>query len=144
MNNNDNRINEFKSEIGDLKLKGGSAQSESRLLVLGSILTVAGVLLAIGGAIRVASFGDSPGDQRAILAQGSFLGIALVIAGAALFIRFSLARYMRFWLIRLTYESRANTDRIVEAIENASSGGPSNASVSLTDANRADHGAIGG
>lgn len=120
MNDNDKRINEFKSEIDGLKLKGSSAEGENRFLVGGIILLGVGVVLAIGGAIRVASFGDSPGDQRAILAQGSFLGIALVIVGAALFVRFSLARYMRFWLIRLTYESRANTDRIVDAIDRAS------------------------
>jgi hypothetical protein len=52
------------------------------------------------------------------------MGLALIIAGAALFVRYSLARYLRFWLIRLTYESRANTDRIVEAIERASGTGP--------------------
>jgi hypothetical protein len=53
------------------------------------------------------------------MAQGSFIGIALIIAGAALFVRYSMARFMRFWLIRLTYESRANTDRLVDAIERA-------------------------
>jgi hypothetical protein len=53
------------------------------------------------------------------MAQGSFLGLALIIAGAALFVRFSLARYLRFWMIRMTYESRANTDRVVDAIERA-------------------------
>lgn len=119
LNNNDVRINEFKSEIEGLKLRGSSSEGEKRLLIIGVILGIAGVLLAIGGAVQVANFGDSPGDQRAVLAQGSFLGIALIIAGAALFVRFSLARYMRFWLIRLTYESRANTDRIVDAIERA-------------------------
>ena len=45
-----------------------------------------------------------------------------IIAGAALFVRYSLARYLRFWLIRMTYESRANTDRIVDAIERAGRG----------------------
>ena len=70
--------------------------------------------------------GGSPADQRAFMATGSFIGIALIIAGAALFIRYSLARYMRFWLIRMIYESRANTDRVVDAIERAS-GLPSSA-----------------
>ena len=63
--------------------------------------------------------GDSPADQRAYMAQGSFLGIALTIVGGALFIRYSLARYLRFWLIRSTYEQRANADLIVAAIERA-------------------------
>ncbi|MGB3411439.1 MAG: hypothetical protein WBA45_09575 [Microthrixaceae bacterium] len=138
MNNNDVRINEFKTEIEGLKLRGSSSEGEKRLLAIGVILGVAGVLLAIGGAIQVASFGDSPGDQRAVLAQGSFLGIALIIAGAALFVRFSLARYLRFWMIRLTYESRANTDRIVDAIERASGLPPTTGQVQAQPQSGAD------
>ncbi|CAB4558265.1 unannotated protein [freshwater metagenome] len=119
MNENDIRIDQFKSEIDGLKLKGSSSEGEKRLLVLGVVLLVAGVLLALFGAIEVGQYPDSPADQRAYMAQGSFLGLALIIAGAALFVRFSLARYLRFWMIRMTYESRANTDRVVDAIERA-------------------------
>ena len=120
VNENDARIEQFKSEIEDLKLRGSSSEGEQRLLALGIALAVIGVALAVLGAIQVGASGGSPADQRAFMAQGSFMGLALIIAGAALFIRYSLARYMRFWLIRLTYESRANTDRIVDAIERAS------------------------
>lgn len=114
------RMDQFRSEIGGMKLRGGSGEGEHRLLVVGIVLTVVGIGLAVAGAIQVGNFGDSPADQRAAMAQGSLIGLALIIAGAALFVRYSLGRYMRFWLIRLTYESRANTDRIVEAIERAS------------------------
>ena len=120
MNDNEARIEQFKSEIEDLKLRGSSSEGEQRLLVLGVALAVVGLALAIYGGIQVMNSGGSPADQRAFTATGSFIGIALIIAGAALFIRYSLARYMRFWLIRMTYESRANTDRIVDAIERAS------------------------
>lgn len=113
------RVAQFREEIDGLKLKGGSAEGEKRLLALGVILMVVGLALAVFGAIEVGLMGDSPADQRAYMAQGSFLGIALVIAGGALFVRYSLARYLRFWLIRSTYEQRANADRIVEAIERA-------------------------
>jgi hypothetical protein len=119
VNENDERIDQFKSEIEGLKLRGSSSEGEKRLLILGVLLVAAGIALAIFGAVEVGLVGDSPADQRAYMAQGSFLGIALILAGAALFVRFSLARYMRFWMIRLTYESRANTDRIVDAIERA-------------------------
>jgi len=119
VNENDVRIEQFKSEIDGLKLRGSSSQGEKRLLILGVGLVIAGVALAIFGAIQVGAVGDSPADQRAYMAQGSYLGIALILAGGALFVRFSLARYMRFWMIRLTYESRANTDRLVDAIERA-------------------------
>ena len=119
LNENEARIEQFRSEVDGLKLKGSSGQGEQRLLVIGVILTVVGIGLAVLGAVQVGSSGGSPADQRAFMAQGSFMGLALIIAGAALFVRYSLARFMRFWLIRATYESRANTDRIVDAIERA-------------------------
>jgi len=59
-------------------------------------------------------------NQRAFMATGTFLGIALMIGGAALFVRYSMARYLRFWLIRLVHESRVNTERVVDAIEGRS------------------------
>lgn len=119
MNNNDDRIEQFRAEVDGLKLKGSSSEGERRMLILGTVLAVAGVVLAVLGAITVSAAGGSPADQRANMAQGSFLGIALLIVGVGLYLRYSLARYLRFWLIRLTYESRANTDRIVDAIERA-------------------------
>jgi hypothetical protein len=115
----DARIEQFRSEIETLRLKGGSGASEQKLLVAGVVVTAIGIALAVLGAVQVGASGGSPADQRAFMAQGSFLGLALIIAGAALFIRYSLARYLRFWLIRLTYESRSNTDRVVDAIERA-------------------------
>lgn len=114
------RVAEFRNEIDGLKLKGGSAEGEKRLLALGVIMMVVGLALAAYGAIQVGLYGDSPADQRAYTAQGSLMGIALIIVGAALFLRYSLARYLRFWLIRTTYEQQANTDRVVAAIDRAS------------------------
>jgi hypothetical protein len=72
------------------------------------------------GAVQTINAGDSPSDQRAFTASGVLLGILLAVAGAALFMRYSISRFMRFWLIRLVYENRAETDRIVDAIERAS------------------------
>lgn len=119
LNENEARIEQFRSEVDGLKLRGSSGQGEQRLLVLGVVVTAIGIGLAVLGAIQVGQSGGNPADQRAFMAQGSFMGLALIIAGAALFVRYSLARFMRFWLIRLTYESRANTDRVVDAIERA-------------------------
>jgi len=114
--NQPERVESFTQEIESLKLKASSAENEKRLLFLGVLALVAGLALAILGGIQVTNNTDAA-NQRAFMATGTFLGIALIIFGAALFVRFSLARYMRFWLIRLIHESRANTDRIVEVIE---------------------------
>ena len=43
--------------------------------------------------------------------------LALVVVGAALFVRYSLARFLRLWLLRQLYEGQANTDRLVEALQ---------------------------
>jgi len=115
----DGRIDQFRSDIDDLKI-AGSGQGEQRLLVVGIVLMVAGVALAILGAVQVGASGGSAADQRAYMAQGSLLGLTLAVVGAALFVRYSFARYLRFWLIRSTYEGRANADRVVSAIERAS------------------------
>lgn len=119
MNENPERATQFREEIESMKLKASGSENESRLLALGVVLSVVGIGLAVVGGIQVTNT-LNPANQRAYLATGSFLGIALLIAGAALFVRYSLARYMRFWLVRLVHESRSNTDRIVEAIETAS------------------------
>jgi hypothetical protein len=120
VNDNDDRIEQFRTEIEELRLKGSDGTSERWMLVIGSLLMVAGVVLGILGAVNTINAGDSPADQRAFMASGSFLGIVLVIAGAALFVRYSLGRYLRFWLVRLVYEGRADTDRVVDAIERGS------------------------
>ncbi len=121
VNENSERVDTFKTEIESLKLRGSGAEGERRLLFLGGLALAAGIALTIIGGIQVTN-NTGPADQRAFLATGTFIGIALIIAGAALFVRYSLSRYLRFWLIRLIHESRSNTDRIVEAIERAARG----------------------
>ena len=114
------RIDQFREDMDRMKLKGASAGSERWMLAIGALLVLVGLVLGILGAVNTINAGDSPTDQRAFIASGSLLGIVLVIAGAALFVRFSLGRFLRFWLIRLVYEGRSDTDRIVDAIERAS------------------------
>ncbi len=114
------RIQQFREDMDRLKLKGTGGSSERWMLVVGALLAIAGVVLGILGAVNTINAGDSPTDQRAFIASGSLLGIVLVIAGATLFLRFSLGRFLRFWLIRLVYEARSDTDRVVDAIERAS------------------------
>ena len=41
-------------------------------------------------------------------------GIAAAVVGAALFLRYSIASFLRFWLARLIYEQKAQTDRLLE------------------------------
>lgn len=113
---NDDRIRAFTQEIGELKLRGGRGDRERILLVIGVIALVAGVVLAVVGGFQASGTTDL-GDQVAFLATGTFIGLALVVLGTALFIRYSVARFMRFWLVRLVHEHRSETDRVVAALK---------------------------
>ena len=49
--------------------------------------------------------------------SGGIFGVALVLLGAALFARYSVARLLRFWLARLVADQQIQTDRVVDAID---------------------------
>ncbi|MEZ5169358.1 MAG: hypothetical protein R3A49_01255 [Acidimicrobiia bacterium] len=110
------RAEEFEREIGDLRATAGSAAVEARMLVIGMICVAAGlVAIALGywGAAGTAVLNV----QISYLISGGIFGIGVTIVGAGLYLRFTTQRFFRFWLIRLVYEQRAQTDRIIEALE---------------------------
>lgn len=115
---NGNRIDQFKTEVTDLNLKTGNVGREKLLAVLGVLLMIVG----IGGAFLayVSSLNmDSALDVQSQIAYG-IAWLTLVVAGAALFLRYSIAAFLRMWLLRNLYEGQANTDRIVEAVTDKS------------------------
>jgi len=113
---NDERINEFSDEVARLQLRAGRGDRERLWLLAGIAALVAGVVLTVVGGIQ-ASGSAVAADQTAAIATGSYIGIALLIAGAALFIRYSVGRMLRLWLVRLVHEQRSETDRLIAAIE---------------------------
>lgn len=118
-NTTGDRAAAFRKEIEDLGATGSVGKTEGLLLRLSSIALGLGVVLAIAGAAMLTTTSDGA-DQRAFLSQTTFLGTVIVIVGAALFVRYSLGKYLRFWMIRLIHEQRTQTDRIVDAIDRAS------------------------
>jgi len=112
---NEERVKNFTDEVSEMKLRGARADRERLLLALGVVALVVGVGLAVFGGFQ-ASGTVELGDQVAYLATGTFLGLALVVAGTALFVRYSVSRFLRFWLVRLVHEHRSETDRVVQAL----------------------------
>ena len=55
-------------------------------------------------------------EQIPYLISGGLFGIALVVTGTGLVMRYSLARLFRFWLARLVAEHSQQTDRTVDAL----------------------------
>lgn len=101
--------------VGDLHVPEPSADAEALLLKAGVLLPLVGVVLIL------VAWWNSAGskyvaDQVPMLISGGILGLGLVLVGVGLFLRFSLARLLRFWLARLVAEQQAQTDRVVEAL----------------------------
>lgn len=110
------RLDEFQAELARLRVKRGSPSNEQRLLMTGVVLMPVGLGLVLIGYLG-ASGTTELSSQVPYLISGGLLGLGLTIVGAALFLRYSLGRYLRFWLLRLIYEEHLTADRHVDALE---------------------------
>lgn len=111
------RVEEFKAEIAEMKVRDPATARDRLFLRLGVALLVVGILLGVVGYLGSHNT-TNPLEQRDFLAI-AVTGVAVTVAGAALFLRYSLAMFLRFWLARLIYEQQAQTDRTVEAVHAA-------------------------
>jgi uncharacterized membrane protein YidH (DUF202 family) len=111
---NGNRIDQFKSDVTELNLKTGSAGRERGLAVLGIVLMIVGIIVSFLAYAAARNYEDARDIQTMIVVAVWMAGV--VVFGAALFLRYSLAAFLRMWLLRNLYEGQANTDRIVEAV----------------------------
>ena len=109
-----NRIDQFKSEVTDLNLKTGNAGREKGLVILGVLMMIAGVVVSFFAYAASRNYDDARDIQTMLILSVTMA--ALAVFGAALFLRYSLAGFLRMWLLRNLYEGQANTDRIVEAV----------------------------
>ena len=105
------RVDEFKAEIADMRLRDPATARDRQLLRLGAVLLVVGVVLTVI-AYFMSHGTTNPLSQRDAIIL-ALAGVAVSIAGGALFLRYSLANFLRFWLARLIYEQQAQTDRVV-------------------------------
>ena len=108
------RVEQFKQEIGDMKVRDPATGRERVWLRVGIALMVVGLGVAI--AAYFMSHGTSnPLSQNDALVL-AIIGLAATIVGGAVFVRYSLAAFLRFWLARFIYEQQTQTDRIVEKL----------------------------
>src|SRR3954453_3139213 len=105
----------FKTEIAAMKLRDPSTARDRQLLRLGVALMVLGVVLGVY-AYSLSHGTTDPLQQRDAIVV-ALTGVALSVVGGAVFGRYSVAQFLRFWLARLSYEQQAQTDRVVEAIK---------------------------
>lgn len=116
MNDSADRIDEFRQDIAEMRIRPPEDATERVWLIAGLALPLLG-LIAIAFGWWGASGSAYPAEQIPYLISGGILGLGLIITGAALFVRYSMTRYMRFWLLRVIYEARLQTDRTVESLD---------------------------
>jgi hypothetical protein len=112
------RVEQFKTEIAQMNLRDPSTTRDRQLLRLGMGLLVVGV--AVGIYAYTLSHGTNDALQQRDAIVVGLIAVSVSIAGAALFVRYSIAQFLRFWIARLTYEQQAQTDRVVDAIKQKS------------------------
>ena len=110
------RAERFLADAEALDVPTSIAKTERRVLVVGALL-VAGGLIAIVLGYWGASGTAKIYEEIPYLISGGIFGIALVVLGAFLVARYSMARLLRFWLARLSAEHQLQTDRLIAAIE---------------------------
>ncbi len=109
------RLSAFEAELQRLKLDHAPPDTEARILLGGIVLMPVGLVFVLIGWFGASGTTDFS-SQVPYLLSGGLLGLGLTVIGAAVFLRYSLARYLRFWLLRLVYEERASSDRNVQAL----------------------------
>jgi len=109
------RVERFKTEAAELNLKAGNASNETKFQAIGLIAMIAGIAVAF---IAYAGSG-SLSDQRDVQTQTTFavFGLTLAVAGGFVFLRYSLGKFLRLWLLRQMYEGQAHVDQIVESVK---------------------------
>ncbi|MCF2525756.1 branched-chain amino acid ABC transporter ATP-binding protein [Yinghuangia soli] len=98
------RSGELAQEVAGLRIKAPNTAIDKQLMWLGVALLVAGIGTALGAYIMAHTTRLELTQNDAIVV--GLVGITISIAGMALFIRYSLSNFLRFWLARLIATSQ--------------------------------------
>ncbi|MDQ1462207.1 MAG: hypothetical protein QOI08_3691 [Actinomycetota bacterium] len=111
------RLAQFEDEVAKLKVTGGGANPERMGSLWGIGLTVLGFVVVF---VSWFSAIDAKGDNAAVSALRAeifgLIGIGIAVVGVVIWVRNSLTRYLRYWIIRLVYEQREQTEQLVQAL----------------------------
>lgn len=109
------RVEQFKRDIAEMQVKDPAAGRDRLALRGGVALMVIGVVVAIVAYFLSHNTSNPLSQNDAMII--ALIGVAVTVVGAALFLKGSLSMFLRFWLARLIYEQKSQTDRIVDVAE---------------------------
>ena len=108
------RAEQFKTDAAQLNLKSGKASTDTILQAIGLLLMIVGVVAAVLLAIGSKSISDPRSIQTNIV-WGCAM-VCLTLLGLGIFLRYSLGKFMRLWLLRQIYENHSHVDQIVNGL----------------------------
>jgi hypothetical protein len=107
------RIERLKSDAAELNV-GKSEGRDGLYQALGAVAMGVGVVVAFA-AYQLSLGKDDTRDIESLQVLAVAM-LALAVVGAAVFLRYSLARFLRFWLLRQLYEGQSHIDQVVAAL----------------------------
>ena len=107
------RIERLRSDAAELNV-GSAGKRDGLYQAVGAIAMGAGLLLAFT-AYQLSLGKDDQRDIQSLIILAVTM-LALTVAGAAVFLRYSIARFLRFWLLRQLVEGQDHIDRVVAAV----------------------------
>ena len=98
------RVERLQAEAAQLGVKSGTHQRDGLLQAVGLGLMVISVVVVLVAYSSSLGSDDARDIQSLIVLAVGML--ALAVLGGALFLRYSLSRFLRFWLLRQLYENQ--------------------------------------
>jgi hypothetical protein len=95
---------ELGTELGKLRASNNSGPMDSKVSVLGVLLAIVGLVVILISFLQSRNYSDIRDQMDSLIL--SLFGIGLVIVGSTLYIRSSMTRFLRYWLLRMVYEQR--------------------------------------
>ncbi|WP_232303596.1 hypothetical protein [Pseudofrankia sp. DC12] len=108
-------MDQFKADVSRLKIRTGDARRDGVLQVVGIVLMAGGITADLLVYESSRNLSDPRDIQSQIVLAIGLVGVTG--AGGAVFLYASLARFLRFWLLRQVYESQSQVDQVVAAFQ---------------------------
>ncbi|HEY3140372.1 MAG TPA: hypothetical protein VGJ86_04545 [Acidimicrobiales bacterium] len=119
MNENSERIQQFKAEVAEMRLRDPATARDRLFLRLGAVGLLAGPVVGVI-AYFMSHGSTNPLQQRDAIVL-ALIGLTLAVVGAALFAVAAISGFLRFWLARLCYEQQAQADRLLTTVTSTTS-----------------------
>lgn len=102
MTTTESRADRFARELTELKIPDPAAGRSGLWLKVGVALMILGPVLAVVAYFLSHNTSDALVQRDAIVV--ALLGVAVGIVGSAVFLRYSITGFLRFWLARQAYD----------------------------------------